>query len=853
MLKFKAERKATEIGSVINHTKPLLIPTGCTIIIGLNLACCKAYPEAIQMNVSIEKNLKGEQSMEFDKRLQSACWIGVPESAYPEGKGDFGKVQTAWFRTEFDADSPSAFTLLMSATSRYKLWMNGKRVSTGPCKGVKGAVYYDEWDLSAHLANGRNELLVMVVYYPMPAYGLGPQGGPLSVISHIQGPWLLASGVMTPPSGISKEILTTGTHAWEVSLDSAYTWVFQNYLGYTATGPYEDVEGRQLPLYREHQDAMDWVAPVKGYEAYYTCFGEGTPLPLRARIIPYLEENKKDFACEITRTKDSDNRISFQNSDHVIIPPGRKGVVLLDTRELTTGFFQLAVKGGAGSTVSIRYAESASRKGTGQYDEKGVRDDFEHYDFRGYQDIYRPAGGDERYEPFHFRTFRFILLEVETRSEALTLFKPHYLEVVYPMKDVTLIQSESPTISALWNISMNTLKRCMHETYEDCPYYEQVQYVLDSRLEALYTYSLSGHHLLAKKALQEFHEGKRPDGLVNAREPSTAPNVIPSFSLHWIMMLEEYFVQTADLAFAKSVLPTVDGILAWFEGRADANGLIGKSEFWDFIDWVDGWVNERGQPNGTPTAMNEGSSTVLSLMLSAALKAAARLHQLFKHEDMADAYNQWSGKLNACIRQLCYSAEKGLFREGPSFEDYSQHTQVWAVLSGAVSMEEGKSLMEKMMAFKDIKLCSYAACYFLFRAMEATGLYAHTEALWKPWVDAIDQNLTTWPEDFTNQRSDCHGWSALPLYEFTACLLGVRPLKAGWKGIRVKPYYILTPNLSGEIVTPVGKVKVVWELRDNGVELTVESPAGIPLEIVLPDESFVRSEAGGAFTRFCSL
>ena len=45
-------------------------------------------------------------------------------------------------------------------------------------------------------------------------------------------------------------------------------------------------------------------------------------------------------------------------------------------------------------------------------------------------------------------------------------------------------------------------------------------------------------------------------------------------------------------------------------------------------------------------------------------------------------------------------------------------------------------------------------------------MYHYTEPLWQTWQDFIDLHCTTFPETPYDPRSDCHGWSALPLWEF---------------------------------------------------------------------------------------
>ena len=74
--------------------------------------------------------------------------------------------------------------------------------------------------------------------------------------------------------------------------------------------------------------------------------------------------------------------------------------------------------------------------------------------------------------------------------------------------------------------------------------------------------------------------------------------------------------------------------------------------------------------------------------------------------------------------------------------------------------------MEKVLSDPGLVKCSFMQMYYVFRALEKTGMYERTEALWQMWQDFIDLHCTTFPETPFDPRSDCHAWSALPLSEF---------------------------------------------------------------------------------------
>jgi len=79
---------------------------------------------------------------------------------------------------------------------------------------------------------------------------------------------------------------------------------------------------------------------------------------------------------------------------------------------------------------------------------------------------------------------------------------------------------------------------CAHETYMDCPYYEQLMYDGDTRLELLTTNVMIRDHRLVKRAIELFNFSRRNWGFVNERFPAYLPQHSPTFSMIWALMLK---------------------------------------------------------------------------------------------------------------------------------------------------------------------------------------------------------------------------------------------------------------------------------------------------------------------------
>lgn len=80
------------------------------------------------------------------------------------------------------------------------------------------------------------------------------------------------------------------------------------------------------------------------------------------------------------------------------------------------------------------------------------------------------------YEPFWFRTFRFLRLEISVGPEPVQLLSLEATQVNYPLAVKARWEEPRDAHSEqIWDVSIRTLRNCMFDGYSDCPFYEQLQ------------------------------------------------------------------------------------------------------------------------------------------------------------------------------------------------------------------------------------------------------------------------------------------------------------------------------------------------------------------------------------------
>ena len=760
-------------------------------------------------------------------------WI-APET---RGADMSAPIETTYFKLLFNVPDivGAKANIVVAANSRFCLYVNGQAVLNGPCKGAEWYQFCDKPDITPYLKAGVNVLAVKVAAFPnfLRLRADRSNWGPTSVMTDACGTLLLLDGMVTLADGATVS-LSTKDADWHCRADDAISWHHEEMTW--LAGCFEDVDGTRLPHgWTEHAEMGEGFTKAIIARGNSIEYGEFTKLMLFERPIPFLLREKHPALTALPGT----GELRFGTDGTAICPPHTTQTIVLEAPRLTTAYVALRTEGGQGSVVTLSYSEGyVQRDDTGREYKKHRKDTSGV--FQGVIDTYRPGGGAETYEPFWFRTLMLLKIEVTTTDEALTIRLPELTETRYPLEcRAEAASGAQDWVKPVWDISLRTLQLCMHETYEDCPFYEQLQYIMDTRLQILFTYAVGNDTRMAKRTIHDFHSSMLPEGICQSRYPAMSPQVIPVFALHWVLMLHDYAEETGDLAFVEPYIPSVERIFEWFRSRKNELGLAAKLEYWDFADWADEWKN--GIPNAARADM--GVSTINNLCYAYVMQMMAPVFTRLGMDTLAARYANEARDVLSAVRTHCWSNERQLLREAPDLEEYSQHAQMWAVLCGLFTGGEAQAIMHKTLTDKSLVQCSFVMQFYLFRALEAAGIYESTEHQWELWRGLLNEGLSTVPEipgPYT--RSDCHAWGALMLYEFPRKALGVTILEPGYAKVQIKPIALYLQSASGTVPTPHGAVSVDWESNGGRFCLRAETP--VPARIVLPDGNVMEVEPG---------
>ena len=733
----------------------------------------------------------------------NAVWIAQSTgSMYDYGVKHFRKT----FRLN---EKPQNFIIHISADQRYELFVNGKRACYGPARSDLQHWYFETIDIASFL-NADENLLAVTVWH----YGQWSPGAQMSVFS----------GLIVQGNTGFEEIVNTNS-SWKTLLDTSYS----PSLKYLAdVGPGDIIDGKNHPwgwnclgYSDEHWSPARQI--TRGQPAYH---GTGYEHPLVPREIPLMED-KQEFLFAVRKSAGVKVDNGFlSGAKPVIIPANTEATVLFDQNHLTNAYPEIVVSQGHGASITLMYAE-------GLYDrngDKGNRNEVEGKKMTGFTDVFHAEGGDYRtYRPLWFRTYRYIQMDVRTKDCPLTIHSLSGSFTGYPFSESGTFECDDPALKKIWDVGWRTARLCAGETYYDCPYYEQLQYVGDTRIQALISLYVGGDDRLMRQAIKTLSRSRNYEGILRSRYPAGVDQFIPPFSLYWINMLHDYWMHRDDRSFVASMIPALKTILEWYAQKIDPEtGLLGGMPHWNFVDWAEPWQWSDDHPlGGVPPGAITGGSAILSLQLSYTIADAIELLQIFGENAEADKYAKIREDINHAVWTKCYDNSKGLFADDLSRTSYSQHASIMAILSDAAPAKIHQELFEKLDADKSLIQATVYYRFYLFKAMKKAGLadrYVESLGVWK---DMLDRGLTTFAERPEPSRSDCHAWSASPLYDFLATVCGIEPASCGFKSVRIAPHPAKLNRISGKLPHPNGMIEVNLKKEKDRLTGTIILPKGV--------------------------
>lgn len=745
------------------------------------------------------KNLKPSSSLLRER--WHANWISCPDVSLT----DYGVYL---FRKKIKINEiPDSFIINISADNRYRLFVNEIPVCWGPARGDNAHWYFETINIASLLKQGQNQIAVEV-------WNFGPfkPGAQTSI----------KTGLIIQGNTEKEEEINTNS-SWKVIKNNAYR-PSTEFMKDVGCGDIVNAKLYPWGWQELSYNDQNWSNAVQFGKGQPYGTGTGYDWVLYPRDIPLMEESLQRLG-KVRRTNNITVSETFlKERSNLVIAPNTKISFLIDQEYLTTAYPEVIVSGGNESEIKLTYCEALVDINY----LKGNRDEIEGKIVEGYSDIFIIDGGDFRlFRPLWFRTYRYIQVDVETKDEPLTLHDIYGKYVGYPFYENASFKSSDNSLEKIWEVGWRTARLCAHETYYDCPYYEQLQYVGDTRIQALISLYVDGDDRLMRKAIKMFNWSRSYEGITTSRYPAHVPQYIPPFSLYWINMVHDYWMHREDTGFINEMLPGVKTILEWFINKIDQEtGMLGPLPHWNFVDWPPEWPWNNNKPlGGVPPSAIEGGSAILSLQLAYTLKDAIELMAEFEDKELADEYSSVYKDLKQSVMNNCWDNERKLLADDIKQTSYSQHVNIMGILSDAVPSKHQKELFNQIKDDESLIQATFYYRFYLVRALNKVGLSNEFLNMLQPWYKMLQIGLTTFAENPEPTRSDCHAWSSSPLYDFFATVVGITPASPGFKTINIEPNFGHLNFIDCSFPHPQGPVKIhLMKIGENGIKGRISMP-----------------------------
>lgn len=791
--------------------------------------------------------------------LAPARWLWLPSGRTPQN------TFVLFRRTLRLEDRPKRATGWISADSRYRLEVNGRRVQWGPAPADPRWPEADPVDLTGQLQHGENVIGAAVLFYGV-GDGTWPIGKPGFLF------WL----EMEHADGRVEKLVSDAD--WQCAVCRA--WPPGRYKRWYLRALQEEFDARHYPhgwSQPGFKPGADWLGamPLGGsankpalsanYYEYMMDVGGGPgDAQLRARSIPMMREEMVPaakaveafaFRWRVSPQDYFDFRVpdAFQATPMVIPekgvagwrldPAGTHGSlgVTYEFEEQVVGWPRLVVDAGEGTIIELLVHEAHQPGGPPMLNT--------HFD--AWTRFICREGRNE-FETFDFESFRWVQVHVRGASRAVTIERVEARRRVFPWKAQPQVRSDEPSLQRLFDACVNTLNNSAQETLVDGMARERQQYSGDGGHQLHAVHLAFGEERLVGRYVKTFSQGMTKDGyfldcwpafdrlarLIERQLDLSGWGPILDHGVGFNFDCWSHYLYSGALEDLREPYPRLVRFSRYLQSIQGEDGLLPVEELGIPSVWIDHVAYQR----------QRHKQCAFNLYAAAAMQhALAPMCRAFGDDANGDAVAEFGRNLEAVAVERFWSKDRGLFINNlPWLGDEPGPRTCDRSLANAILFNQcpggNTAAAERALVECPAEMGFSYPCNAGWR-LWALGMTGHVDAILKDFrgrwatMTSVRENNTL-QEDWDARHDSGQQWShcaVVPLYVAYHALMGLWPLSPGFERYQLRPQLGSLDRFRLTANTARGGITLVTEGGRGHRKLRLELPAGARGELVLPE------------------
>ena len=752
---------------------------------------------------------------------------------------------TLGFRGVFSGSETRDYRLKITASTLYRLFLNGEFLGYGPARAAHGWFRVDEYDLGPKVRNGENVVAIEVAGYNVNTYYTIDVSSFLQAEVTADERVVLATG---PEAGfeafeVKSRLQKTERYSFQRPFTEYYRLTEDYDKWRTSTAiPVEPVRlalvaSGKLLKRNLAMPEYEVVRPVKLHASGEVEFRKPEKY-YRDRSLTRISPKFKGYRQSELEVVPSQmiQEIVNRNLKELSEPYAKKPLplktnefVILDLGTNLTGFMGATLTCREPSTLCFHFDEVLTN---GDVNSKKRMADVNN------QVIWELAPGTYTLESFEAYTMKY--LKVILLKGSCELKEVYLREYAYPLSPDATFASSNDTLDAIYAAARQTYRQNSVDIFMDCPSRERAGWLCDSYFSAIMERDFTGDAAVARNFYENYalldHFDHLPEGMIPMCYPADHPDsvFITNWSMWFILQIDDFARRGGDPLLVARLKPRITNLLGYFEKYENRDGLLENLGSWIFVEWSK--ANEFVRDVNYPSNM----------LYSAALASAARLY----------GNDSWLNKSEKIRNTILKQAYDGTFFVDNAVRDpkgklkvtrnTTEVCQYYAFFFGIATPETHPALWHKLIhefgPLRDERV-TYPA---VFRANAFVGNYMRLDVLsryglQKQLLGEVKDYFyymaartgTLWEN--TSAHASCnHGFASYIGHLLYRDVLGIREIDREKREVTIRFSALELERCRGSVPVEDGVVELVWEREGKKLCYTLKVPENYRVKIENP-------------------